>query len=89
VLYFNESGLTIGGNPAGPTTFANTVYAYYDNLSWTHGKHNIKGGFYFSPYDNNTDYAFYTNGSFTYYGQSTAVGSGTDLADFLFGLPDN
>lgn len=89
LLYFNETGLSIGFSPGGPTTFANTVYAYYDNLSWTKGKHNMKGGFFFSPYDNNTDYSFYTDGAFSYYGPGTFVGSGTDLADFLFGLPDN
>ncbi len=89
ILSFSQSGLTIGADPGGPTTFANTVYAFYDNLSWTRGSHNLKGGFFFSPYQNNTNYGFYTNGSFSYYGPSTAVGSGTDLADFLFGLPDN
>ncbi len=88
-LYFNATGLNIGFNPGGPTTFANTVYAFYDNVSWSKGKHNLKGGFYFSPYQNNTNYSFYVNGSFTYYGPSTAVGSGTDLADFLLGTPDN
>lgn len=89
ILQFDQTGLTTGFSPSGPTKFANTVYAYYDDLSWTRGKHNLKGGFYFSPYDNNTSYAFYVNGYFEYYGPSTGVGSGTDLADFLFGLPDN
>ena len=89
ILYFNASGLYTGFDPGGPTTFANTVYAYYDNLTWTKGRHNMKFGFYFSPYQNNTQYDFYGNGSFTFYGPQTSVGSGTDLADFLFGLPDN
>ena len=89
VLYFYGSGLTIGYSPYGPTTFASTVYSYYDNLTWTKGKHNMKFGFYFSPYQNNTQYDFFGNGSYSFYGQSTFTGSGTDLADFLFGLPDN
>jgi Carboxypeptidase regulatory-like domain/TonB-dependent Receptor Plug Domain len=89
VLYFYGSGLTIGFSPYGPTTFANTIYSYYDNLTWTKGRHNMKFGFYFSPYQNNTQYDFFGNGSFSFYGPSTSVGSGTDLADFLFGLPDN
>jgi hypothetical protein len=88
-LYFMASGLTTGFSPYGPTTFANTVYAYYDNLTWTRGRHNMKFGFYFSPYQNNTEYDYFGNGSFTFYGPSTSVGSGTDLADFLLGLPDN
>ena len=89
LLTFNESGLNIGFSPNGPTSYANTVYAYYDNLSWTKGRHNLKGGFFFSPYQNNTDYSYYTDGAFTFYGPSTTVGSGTEFADFLFGLPDN
>ena len=89
LLSFYQTGLNTGFSGGGPTTFANTVYAYYDNLSWTKGSHSIKGGFFFSPYENNTDYAFYPDGVFSYYGPSTSVGSGNDLADFLFGLPDN
>ena len=88
-LYFYGTGLYTGFDPGGPTTFFNTVYAYYDNLSWTKGKHNMKFGVYFSPYQSNTQYDFYGNGVFSFYGPSTSVGSGTDLADFLLGLPDN
>ena len=88
-LYFNGTGTAFGFAPFGPTTFANTIYAYYDNLTWTKGRHNMKFGFYFSPYQNNTNYNYYGNGAFTFFGPSTSTGSGTDLADFLFGLPDN
>jgi len=88
-LYFDGSGLTIGYSPYGPTTEDNTVYAYYDNLTWTKGRHNMKFGVYFSPYQNNTEYDFFGNGSYSFFGPSTSVGSGTDLADFLLGLPDN
>jgi Carboxypeptidase regulatory-like domain/TonB-dependent Receptor Plug Domain len=88
-LYFGGTGTSFGYAPFGPTTFYNTIYAYYDNLTWTRGRHNMKFGFYFSPYQNNTAYDFYGNGSFFFFGPSTSVGSGTDLADFLFGLPDN
>jgi hypothetical protein len=89
ILYFNGTGLSTGFSGSGPTTFANTVYAYYDNLSWTKGRHTLKYGFFFSPYENNTQYDFYGNGAFSFFGPSTSTGSGTDLADFLFGLPDN
>ena len=89
ILYFYGTGLSTGFSGSGPTTFANTVYAYYDNLSWTKGKHTTKFGFFLSPYENNTQYDFYGNGSFSFFGPSTGTGSGTDLADFLFGLPDN
>jgi hypothetical protein len=89
LLYFGGTGLSTGFAPYGPTTFANTIYAYYDNLSWTKGHHTMKFGIFFSPYQNNTQYDFYGNGDFTFFGPSTVTGSGTDLADFLFGLPDN
>ena len=49
----------------------------------------MKYGFYFSPYQNNTKYDFYGNGAYFFFGPSTGTGSGTDLADFLMGLPDN
>ncbi len=88
-LYFYGTGLTVGYWPNGPTTFADTTYAYYDDLSWIKGNHGLKFGFYFSPYQNNTNYSFYTSGSYSFFGPSTGVGSGVDLADFLFGLPDN
>ncbi len=88
-LDFDETGLTIGPSVNGPTSYANTIYSYYDNVSWIKGRHNLKTGFFFSPYQNNTDYAFFVDGAFSFFGPSTYVGSGTDLADFLFGLPDN
>jgi len=89
ILGFYGTGLFTGFSGGGPTTFANTVYAYYDNLTWTKGRHTMKFGFFFSPYQDNTQYDFYGNGSYFMYGGSTFTGSGTDLADFLFGLPDN
>src|SRR3984885_10808451 len=49
----------------------------------------MKFGFVFPPYQNNTNYDYFGNGAFFFYGPSTSVGSGTDLADFLLGLPDN
>ncbi len=89
LLFFYGSNLYTGFDYGGPTSFANTIYAYYDNLTWTRGRHNMKFGFFFSPYQNNTNYDYFGNGAFFFYGPSTSVGSGTDLADFLMGLPDN
>jgi len=88
IIGFLGSGLNIGFSPQGPTTEIDNTYAFYDNLSWNHGRHSLKFGVYFSPYQNNTRYDFYVNGEFFFYGPSTGVGSGVDLADFLMGLPD-
>jgi hypothetical protein len=82
------SNTAIGFSPQGPTREVDNTYAFFDNVSWTKGKHNMKFGFYFSPYQNNTVYDFYVNGEFFFYGPFTGVGSGVDLADFLLGLPD-
>ncbi len=88
-MFFDATGLTIGYSYQGPTREVDNTYAFYDNLSWTKGRHNLKFGFYFSPYQNNTVYDFFVNGSFDFYGPSTGVGSGYDLADFMLGLPDD
>jgi outer membrane receptor protein involved in Fe transport len=88
ILGFSGSGLSTGYSGNGPTTLINNTYTYSDNLSWTKGNHSMKYGFYFSPYQNNTVYDFYVNGSFFFYGPGTSVGSGADFADFLMGLPD-
>ncbi len=85
---FLGSNLNLGFSQQGPTREIDNTYAYYDNLSWTAGKHNLKFGVSFSPYQNNTVYDFYVNGEYFFYGPSTAVGSGVDFADFLLGLPD-
>jgi outer membrane receptor protein involved in Fe transport len=88
ILGFGGTGLTVGFSPQGPTREIDNTYALYENLSWTKGRHSWKYGFYFSPYQNNTVYDFYVDGEFFFYGPSTGVGSGYDLADFLMGLPD-
>ncbi|MBV9760705.1 MAG: TonB-dependent receptor [Acidobacteriaceae bacterium] len=82
------SNLSFGFSPQGPTHEFDNTYTFYDTLSWTKGSHNLKFGFYFSPYQNNTVYDFYVDGEYYFYGPGTFVGSGVDLADFLMGLPD-
>ncbi len=64
-LSFFGSDITTGPSIQGPTVEANNTYAFYDNLSWTKGSHNLKFGFFFSPYQNNTVYDFIVNGSFS------------------------
>jgi outer membrane receptor protein involved in Fe transport len=89
IMFFDGTGMTVGYSYQGPTREVNNTYALYDNVSWVKGRHNLKFGFYFSPYQNNTVYDFFVNGSYDFYGPSTGVGSGFDLADFLMGLPDD
>ncbi len=86
MLGFN-SGMQIGFSPNGPTNLVNNTYAYSDTVTWTKGRHTVKGGFFFSAYQNNTVYDYYVNGEFFFYGEG-GVGSGNDRADFLFGAAD-
>ncbi len=88
-LFFN-SGLNIGFSVQGPTALIDNTYTWNDTLSWVKGKHTIKSGFWYTPYQNNTVYDFYVNGEFNYSGDPNngGIGSGTDRADFLLGLPD-
>jgi outer membrane receptor protein involved in Fe transport len=87
-MNFSGSNLFTGFSPQGPTNLIGNTYAFADNLSWTKGRHSTKFGFYFSPFQNNSTYAYYTNAAYFFFGPSTSVGSGTDRADFLLGLPD-
>lgn len=85
-IEFN-SGMALGFSVQGPTRLVDNTYILQDTLSWVKGRHTLKGGFYTNAYQNNTKYDFYINGDFIFYGEG-GVGSGNDLADFLFGLPD-
>ncbi len=82
------SGLRLGFSTNGPTNFADNTYNYVANLNWTKGRHNLKTGFVFTPYQNNTVYDFFVNGQYRFFGP-TGSGSGNDRADFLMGLVDN
>jgi hypothetical protein len=87
VLFF-DSGMTVGFNTNGPTTLINNTFGYSNTSTWQKGAHTFKFGGSFSPYQNNTVFAFFVNGSFTFSGSSGGIGANNDLADFLLGLPD-
>jgi hypothetical protein len=87
-LFDYTTGLTVGDNYQGPTSLINNTFAYSDNLSWNKGSHSMKFGFYFSPYQNNTQYDYYVNGEFDFYGLPGSTGSASGFAQFLVGAPD-
>jgi len=87
IYFYNESDW-LGFSYRGPTTEVNNTFGLTDTVSWVKGKHSMKFGGAFSPFQNNTVYDYYVNGEFDFYGSSTGSGSGTDFADFLMGLPD-
>jgi len=84
-VYFN-SGLSIGFDP-NVNWKADNTYALTDTLTWNRGRHTLKFGGRFAIMQENSVYAYQTNGSFWLYGPGS-VGSGNDLADFLFGAVD-
>ncbi len=82
-LLFDQSGADLGFNINGPAIYADTTYVYADSLSWSRGAHLIKMGGSASVVENNAWFAFAVDGAYDFYGS----GSGSDLADFLLGLP--
>lgn len=84
------SGLNVGFSVQGPTSLINNTFTWLDTLSWVRDNHTFKIGGSYSTYQNNTVYDFYVNGEFFFSGPAASggIGSENDLADFLFGLPD-
>jgi len=80
------SGMTVGFDP-NVTWKADNNYAISDTLTWNHGHHTYKFGARFGIMQENSIYAYQTNGIFYPYGPG-GIGSGNDLADFLFGAMD-
>jgi len=80
------SGMTIGFDP-NVTWKADNNYAISDNFTWNHGHHTYKFGARFGIMQENSIYAYQTNGIFYPYGPG-GIGSGNDRADFLFGAMD-
>ena len=90
IVTFGVEGLTLGFGGSVPGVYADTSYFWTDNLTWTKGRHNFKFGGSFAIVQNNGQFAYETNGTLTFSGplSSGGIGSGNDLADFLFGLPN-
>ena len=82
-MLFANSGVQIGFNVNGPANYADTTYSYVDTLSWTKGRNTFKMGGSIGVVQNNAYFDFAVDGQFGFFGS----GSGSDLADFLFGVP--
>jgi outer membrane receptor protein involved in Fe transport len=80
------SGMTVGFDP-NVHWKADNNYAISDALTWNRGRHTLKFGGRFGIMQENTVYAYQTNGIF-YFSGAEGIGSGNDLADFLFGASD-
>jgi hypothetical protein len=89
VLGFS-SGMTAGFSVQGPTALIDNTFTLNDTLTWIKGRHTLKGGFTFTPYQNNTVYDFYVDGQFYFRDTGGISGpySRNDRADFMLGLAD-
>jgi carboxypeptidase family protein/TonB-dependent receptor-like protein len=83
---FFASGMVVGFDPNVHWKSDNT-YALTDTLTWNRGHHTWKLGGRFAIMQENSVYAYQTNGGFDFAGPD-GIGSGNDLADFLFGASD-
>ena len=86
-LYFNDSGLTVGQDPYGPTHLIGNTFGYADTFTWVRGRNTWKFGAGFSAYQQNTLYDYFSDSNFNYYGAG-GVGTGNAFADFLVGAPN-
>jgi outer membrane receptor protein involved in Fe transport len=82
------TSMNTGFSVQGPTNEVDNTYNWTDTLTWSHGHHNLKAGFNYTPFQNNTVYDFYVNGTYYFYGTGGGSYSQNDLADFLMGLAD-
>ena len=80
------SGMNVGFNP-NVAWKADNNYAISDTLTWNRGHHTYKFGGRLGIMQENSIYAYQTNGIF-YFSGPFGIGSGNDLADFLFGASD-
>ncbi|HXX44428.1 MAG TPA: carboxypeptidase regulatory-like domain-containing protein [Candidatus Acidoferrales bacterium] len=79
ISFTNFSGLS---DPI-PSLVRNQTLRASDNLSWTHGSHTMRFGGEIRRYQYNTDSNPVPRGNFIF----TGLATGSDLADFLLGLP--
>lgn len=86
---FFDTGLSLGLSENGPTRYVENTFSWTDALTWTRGRHNLKFGAGFTPYQENLSFDYITNGEFDFFSyQGGSFGTGNAYADFLLGVPD-
>jgi hypothetical protein len=89
-----NGGPNLGPNPEGPTKIHDTTFQYQDTLSWSKGHHDLKFGADLRWVENNFNFDFFNNGSFTFgdadFGPlSGGTFTGNALSDFVGGFFGN
>jgi len=87
-------GFNIGPSPQGPTKLHDMTYQVQDHVTIPHGRHEFKFGADIRRVQNNFNFDFFNNGSFTFGAGSAAplqngTFTGDALADFVAGFPTN
>jgi len=87
-------GFNIGPSPQGPTKLHDMTYQYQDHMTIPHGRHEFKFGADIRRVQNNFNFDFFNNGSFTFgFGvnapQANGTFTGDAAADFVAGFPTN
>lgn len=85
-VVFDQGTTILGFSPQGPQDVTDNTFSFTDALTWVRGRHHWKFGGGFAAYQNNTLFAFNTEGQFDFIGGGGS-GSGNAFADFLLGLP--
>jgi hypothetical protein len=87
-------GFNLGPSPQGPTSLHDMTYQVQDHVTIPHGRHEWKFGVDIRRIQNNFNFDFFNNGSYTFgnasggpFAGSSFTGSG--LADFVGGFPGN
>lgn len=86
-LNLASMGVVIGFSNQGPTTIVDDDFSFSDNFTWAKGRHTMKFGWQYVPYDDNQVFDFFIDGEFGFSGAS-GIGTKNDRADLLLGLPD-
>jgi len=87
-------GFNIGPSPQGPTKLHDMTYQVQDHMTIPHGRHEFKFGADIRRVQNNFNFDFFNNGSFTFgFGSNAPLQNGTFTgdasADFVGGFPAN
>jgi hypothetical protein len=88
-------GFNLGPSPQGPTKLHDMTFQFQDHVTIPRGRHEWKFGVDIRRVENNFNFDFFTNGSFTFGNASNAPSSlghtftGDGAADFVAGFPGN
>lgn len=87
-------GFNLGPSPQGPTKLHDMTYQVQDHITIPHGRHEFKFGADIRRVQNNFNFDFFNNGSFTFgFGANAPLDNGTftgdAAADFVAGYPTN